>query len=172
MTQADNAKERELRVDIRIRGLESLTAVTDVDVRCLYPDAPSYRNTKIEKLLENDEKEKMVKYQTAVESEGRRFRPFVVSTDGVTGPAATKLLQQISDKLAEKWKKTKGVVGAWVRAKMSLAIVKACSSCIRGSKVPGGARARRVDPEMDGDNSDGAFLGLQFSSGPLGRGHR
>ena len=146
--------------------------VTDVDVRCLYPDAPSYRNTKIEKLLENYEKEKMLEYQKAVELEGKRFRPFVISTDGVTGPAATKLLQQISDKLAEKWKKPKGIVGAWVRAKMSFAVVKACSACIRGSKVPGSARARRVDPEIEGDNSDGAFLGLQFSSGPWGKGRR
>ena len=189
MIPSQEEDQRGLRVDIRIRGLEETSVVSDVDVRCIYPDAHSYRNTEITKLLDNDEKEKRDRYQKAVEAEGNRFRPFVVSTDGVLGPSARQLLLQIGDKLAEKWKKPRGTVGAWVRAKMSLAIVRACSACIRGSKVPGGARARRGDPEMaddaaDGahlrreqldtvmidDESDGAFLGLQFSNGPAGQG--
>ena len=29
-----------------------------------------------------------------------------------------------------------------------VAVLKACSVCVRGSKVPGGARARRVDPAV------------------------
>ena len=161
-----------MRVDVRIVGLEESTVVTDVDVRCLYPDARSYASTPVEKLLENDEKEKRDRYQQAVQAEGHRFRPFVVSTDGVLGPSAMQLMNKISDKLADKWKKPKGTVGGWVRAKMSLAIIRACSACIRGSKIPGGARARRIDSEMNGDESDGAFLGLQFSNGSLGRGRR
>ena len=161
-----------LRIDVRIRGLEESAAVTDVDVRCLYPDAHSYGTTAIDKLLENDEKEKCNRYQQAVQMEGHRFRPFVVSTDGVFGPAAKQLLKKISDKLAEKWKKPVGTVGGWIRARMGLAVVRACSACIRGSKVPGGARARRVEPEAFFDDTDGAFLGLQFSNGPAGQGRR
>jgi hypothetical protein len=91
-----------LRVDVRIVGLEESTVVTDVDVRCLYPDARSYASTPVEKLLENDEKEKRDRYQQAVQAEGHRFRPFVVSTDGVLGPSAMQLMNKISDKLADK----------------------------------------------------------------------
>ena len=170
-----NRQQREeggLQVDLRIRGLEDSAVVTDVDVRCIYPDARSYSTTEINKLLENDEKEKCDLYQQAVQAEGNRFRPFVVSTDGVWGTAAKQILRQLGDKLAQKWKKPQGIVGAWVRARMSLAKVRACSACIRGSKTPGGARARLMDVEATGDDSDGAFLGLQFSNGPAGQGRR
>ena len=159
-------------MDLRIRGLEDSAVVTDVDVRCIYPDARSYATTEINKLLDNDEKEKCEQYQQAVQAEGNRFRPFVVSTDGVWGPAAKQILRQVGVKLAEKWKKPQGIVGAWVRARMSLAIVRACRACIRGTKIPGGARARHVDGEASAEDCDGAFLGLQFSNGPAGQGRR
>ena len=132
-------------MDVRIRGIEDPTVVTDVDVRCLYPDAPSYGTTSVEKLLENHETEKRERYQQAVQAEGNRFRPFVVTTDGVFGPTAKQLLEQIGKKLADKWKKSKGTVGGWVRARMAIAIVKACSAGIRGPKIPGGAKAWRMD---------------------------
>ena len=86
----DNKEEKGegLRVDLRIRGLEDSAVVTDVDVRCIYPDARSYASTEINRLLENDEKEKCDQYQQAVQTEGNRFRPFAVSTGGIWGPAA------------------------------------------------------------------------------------
>ena len=45
----------------------------------------------------------------------------------------------------------------WVRAKIGLAIVRACSACIHGPKIRGGARAGRMEPALEGDESDGAF---------------
>ena len=161
-----------MRMDIRVRGLEEPTVVTDMDVRCLYPDARSYSNSTVEKLLENAEKEKKEVYQRLVQAEGNRFRPFVVTTDGVMGPSATKIIRQLGEKLASKWKKPIGTVMGWVRAKIGLAIVRACSACIRGPKIRGGARAWRMEPALGGDESDGAFLGLQFTNGPVGQGRR
>ena len=81
-------------------------------------------------------------------------------------------MKQIAETMAYKWKKPKGTVWGWVQAQLSLGIVRACSACIRGSKIPGGARARRVDPETMVDDSDGAFLGLQLTNGPAGQGRR
>ena len=66
-------------------------------MRCLYPDARSYSDSTVEKLLENAEKEKREVYQRLVQAEGNRFRPFVVTTDGVMGPSATKIIRQLGE---------------------------------------------------------------------------
>ena len=68
-------KDERLRIDLRFRGLEDPSVVTDVDVRCFYPDAHSYSNTDIEKVFQIHEKEKYVKYQkTEVDAEGQTIR--------------------------------------------------------------------------------------------------
>ena len=76
------------------------------------------------------------------------------------GPSATKIIRQLGEKLPSKWKKPIVTVMGWVRANIGLAIVRACSACIRGPKIRGGARAWRMEPAPEGDDSDRDFLGL------------
>ena len=123
--------------DIRARGLNPADQMkeTDIDIRLFYPDAPSYIRKPIDSLLQQQEKEKMVKYKDRVEAQGRLFLPFIISTDGVIGEEGRKMMGWLGSKLGKKWGKDRSLVMAYVRAKMSVAIARAVSACIRGDRT-------------------------------------
>ena len=62
--------------------------------------------------------------------------PLVVTFDGVLGEEAQSLLEQISLRLADTWKKPPSVVAGIVWFRMSIAIVQASNYCIGGSRTP------------------------------------
>ena len=104
----------------------------DIDVRVFYPDAPSARAYSTEALLKKNEVEKINKYKSACTSLGTEFEPFVCTTDGVMAEGAKRVLNTLGTNIAEKWKSSKGVVMSWIKGRMSLAIVRASSACMRG----------------------------------------
>ena len=55
--------------------------------------------------------------------------------DGVMSEDTQKLVKEIASKIAEKWEKPNGVVTAWVRAKIALALIRSASACIRGARA-------------------------------------
>ena len=145
-----------LRVDVRMRGLKGPAVVTDIDVRCFYPDAQSYTTKTLPQLFKQHAKEKLDKYKAACNAAASHFVPFIVTTDGALGTEANELLNLIGSRLAKKWRKTKGVVMSWIRARLSIAIVKATSACIR---CPRHAKTPRPEAGFE----DGAALPALFS---------
>lgn len=62
------------------------------------------------------------------------FQAIAMTVDGVMSDETQTLVKDIASKIAEKWEKPNGVVTAWVRSKIALALVRSASACIRGAR--------------------------------------
>ena len=60
----------------------------------------------------------------------------MVTTDGCMGEQAQKFLIKLGRRLAEKWGKKYSQVVGFLFSRMSMAIVRATSMCIRASRDP------------------------------------
>ena len=125
-------------------------------MRCFYPDAQSYTSKTLPQLFQQHAKEKTDKYKDICKAASAHFTPFITTTDGAIGLEANELLSLLGNKLSKKWRKPKGVVMGWIRARMSIAIVKATSACIRCLRH---TRANRLEVGFE----DGAALPSLFS---------
>ena len=96
----------------------------------------TYRSKDPQAVLASQEKLKKRKYLRACLNQRRHFTPFVVSVDGPLGREAVTVLQKLSSRIAEKAHKSYSEVCGCVRARMSIAIVRATHLCLRGSRVP------------------------------------
>jgi hypothetical protein len=89
------------------------------------------RNKTPAKVLDRHEKEKKRKYLQACMDQRRHFfTPFVVSTDGLLGREVTFVLKKLSALLSEKWARPYSVVCGYVKARMSIATVRATYLCM------------------------------------------
>ena len=107
------------------------------------------------KVLEAHEKEKKRKYLEPCLKQRRHFTPFVVSADGLLGREAEVLLNRLAGKISVKWGKPYSEVCGFVRARMSIAMIRATHLCLRGSRVPTSKMSYKF-PEWE----DSAGLGL------------
>jgi hypothetical protein len=103
-------------------------------------------------VLRTQEKGKELKHKTACEATRRDFVPFIVSTDGCLGEAAQAFLKRLGRRLAEKWQRAYSQVIGFVKARMSVAILRASSQCLRGPR----GRVQGAVCMME----DGAALGV------------
>ena len=143
------------RGDLLIRGLWSTGSESIIDVRVTNVDCRTQRDKDPEKVLASHERAKKKKYLASCLEQRRSFIPFVVSADGLLGREASFLLQRLSALLAEKWGKSYSEVCGFVRARMSIAVVRATHLCLRGSRIPASQIAFRR-PQWE----DQAGLGL------------
>ena len=143
------------RGDLLIRGLWSTGSDSIIDVRVTNVDCRTQRDKDPEKVLATHERAKKKKYLASCLEQRRSFIPFVVSADGLLGREASFLLQRLSALLAEKWDKPYSEVCGFVRARMSVAVVRATHLCLRGSRIPTSQIAFR-HPQWE----DQAGLGL------------
>ena len=107
-----------------------------MDIRITYTEANSHRNTTVEKLLERQEKEKKKKYLQPCLERRRHFTPFVTTTDGLMGKDAQKFTSRLAALLAEKWRNPYPQVMAYLRGRLSIAILRGTSRRIRGTRTP------------------------------------
>jgi hypothetical protein len=130
-------RQGEERGDVLIRGLwqQGTDAIIDVCITNLL-DAKSNISQAPMKVLAAHKREKKRKYLEPCLEQRRHFSPFVVSTDGLIGKEAQTMLKKLSARLAEKSGKPYSVVCEYVKARMSIAIVRATHLCLRGSRVP------------------------------------
>ena len=148
------AQPKEDRGDLLIRGLWANGTDCIIDVRVTDLDAKYQRHKDPLDILKSHEKEKKRKYLEPCLQQRRHFVPFVVSTDGLIGPEGHALLQKLAALLADKTGKSYSEVCGYIRARMSIAIVRATHLCLRGSRVPTNYMSYR--PQWE----DGAGLGL------------
>ena len=100
------------------------------------PESPPDKTIdRVTAILRTQEKVKESKHKTACEASRRDFIPFIVSTDGCLGEAAQALLRRLSMRLAEKWQRPYSQVFGFVKARMSIAILRASSQCLRDPRV-------------------------------------
>ena len=88
-----------------------------------------------------------------------------MTTDGAMGPAARQLIEWLAKKLQKEWGREKGLVRAWIRMRLSLAIARATSACIRGHRrLPLGAQR-----ELELEIGDGAAVAHVLDLGSMPR---
>lgn len=146
------------RGDLLIRGLWSRATECIIDVRITDLDAASACSRDSHKVLESHEKAKKRKYLQACLDQRRHFSPFVLSTDGLFGKEAQTLMQRLAGKLADKWDRPYSHMCAFVRARMSIAAVRATHRCLRGSRVPA-SRMSNKRPLWEDQAALGRFYG-------------
>jgi hypothetical protein len=123
-----------------------------LDVRVTDTDSKSYCKRTPSKVLESQEKEKKRKYLGACLENRRHFTPFVLSVDGlyVLGREAQTFAKRLAAKLAGKWQKPYSQVAGYVKARLSIAAVRATHLCLRGSRVPAHNISARFSQWEDG----------------------
>ena len=105
---------------------------------CIDPDAPNYvkKHTHISTLLAAAEREKINKHRADCLANRADFVPLVFSTDGSMGEQAKKYLQRVGRVLANKWEKSYSEVMGFIMGRVSMAVARAASMCIRASRNP------------------------------------
>eukprot|EP00731_Ephydatia_muelleri_P010896 Em0005g1482a len=78
--------------------------------------------------------EKKKLYKKAVEDRRGTFTPFVTSVDGLLHREAEHFLKHMATSIAAKWEKSYAETCAFGRARLLLALVRASSLCLRGSR--------------------------------------
>ena len=119
-----------LRLDLGVRRVWSPQTEALFDICIIDTDAPSYKHRTPEAVLESARI-----YQKAVEDRCGQFTPFVVSVDGLLHREANHFMKCIAASLATKWEKSYSETVSFVRTRLSFAILRSASLCLRGSRV-------------------------------------
>ena len=97
-------------------------------------DAKSYRKKDFGKVLSQHEKEKKDKYLRTCLELRKDFTPMVYSVDGIAGREAQNAEKRLATHLASKWNRGYSQMVYYVRVRMAIAVVRANSLLIRGSR--------------------------------------
>lgn len=143
------------RGDLNIRGFWKPRHECIIDVRVVDTDAPSYTTRKPESVLRTHELQKKKKYLQRCLDLRRHFTPFILSVDGLLAFEAQQFVRRLAVLFAEKWHQPYSVVCGWIRARLSLAALRATHHTLRGSPVPF-FQSKKRHPQWD----DGTGLGL------------
>ena len=104
------------------------------DIRIVNLDAGSYLRMTAEKALTKAEKEKKDLYLQACPEHRRTFTPMVYSADRIPGAEALATHKRLAALLNYKLKREFSEMCGFVRARMSLAIVRSNSLLLRGPR--------------------------------------
>jgi len=126
-----------VRADIVARGVWERQAAASFDICITDPDATSYasKNRSTKSILKQHETAKKKKYHSAVCDSRVTFCPLVVTCDGVWGHDANVFIAHMAHALLEKegWKgRGFSHVSGWIRSRLSIALARATSYCLRG----------------------------------------
>ena len=144
----------EHRGDVAAHGFWERGTTAVFDIRVTDTEAPSYRRMDPHKVLKKHEKEKKDKYLDACLARRRQFTPLVFSVDGLRSRETDSACKRLSVLLANKWNRKYPHVCGYVRSRLSLALARATTMCLRSTRDHTSI-ARSIPPSMDG-----ASLGL------------
>ena len=125
----------EVRPDIRARGIWRTAQNGYFDVRVTNINSLSQQAIPLEKIYEKHEKEKKRQYNDRIMNvEHGTFTPLIFYTNGGAGPEAQIFHKHLADKIAEKTGERYEAVMSWIRCKLAFIILRACLTCLRGSR--------------------------------------
>ena len=123
------------RADVRAAGFWTRGEDSYFDVKVFHADAPSYKSKSPTSLFELHERRKRLEYEERIVNVDRgSFTPLVFTTTGAAGPMAERFLQRLAGKLTEKDGSKYSVTMAWLRCRLSFALLRSASLCVRGSR--------------------------------------
>ena len=133
-TTSSNVSEK-ARLDVSAVGIWSPMERTFLDVRVVHPNAPSYRDKKIEKIYEQNEKEKKRNYnQRVIQVEKASFTPLVFTTSGGMGPECTRYHKKIAELISLKTKEEYSHVMNHLRTRLRFTLLRSTLIALRGER--------------------------------------
>ena len=123
------------RGDLMIRGLFERGTDSILDFQIKHLDAPSYATKDPKSVLLQAERDKKSHYQAACEAQRRTFIPCIASVDGLLGKEFQEVNTRLATRLASKWREPYSQVKSFVNRRISLALIRSLSLCIRGSRI-------------------------------------
>ena len=127
--------EDEARLDIKANGLwETRFSKTYFDVNIFNPLAKSYPKS-IPDAYTFYESQKRLKFeQRIIEVENSSFNPLVFASTGGAGPTATRVMKRLAAKICEQKDASDADAIAYIRTKLSFALLRSSILCIRGCR--------------------------------------
>ena len=124
----------EARGDVLVYGLWRKGQGCVLDVRVTDTDAKSYQSSSSAKVLEAAAKAKRDKYAEACIERRRTFTPLVYSVDGMACKEARAWEKRVASLLSTKYGREYSEMAGYVRARMSLAVVRQNTLLLRGAR--------------------------------------
>ena len=121
--------------DLLARGFWDKGTDCIVDIRVFDVHQPSHLARKRENIIKLAEIEKERKYVNPCLEQRYHLTSFVVSCEGLLGKEASTFLQGLSKRLSDKWNLPYYTTISFVRARFSIALVRAKNRFIRGSRI-------------------------------------
>ena len=123
------------RADVRAAGFWTRGQDAYFDVRVFHANAPSYRSKNLEDLFRQHEQHKRLEYEERIVNiERGSFCPLVFTTTGTPGPLCERFMKRLAGQLAEKNELLYSSVIAWLRCRVSFAMLRSAVMCVRGSR--------------------------------------
>ena len=132
------------RGDFMIRGLWTWGTDCIGNMCVVNVNSLSYADSTPTAILRSNEVRKKRHSLWAFHDQRREFTPVVVSCEGMLGPEANTLLKRIAFKLAEKWHRPYSQVASFVKSKFVIALLRAKSRCLRGSRIKPDRMSHRI----------------------------
>ena len=137
------------RPDIRARGIWRRAQNGFFDVMVTNVFSSYQANSSTETIYARHESAKKRSYNDRIMNvEHGSFTPLVFSVNGGTGPEATRFHQHIAQLISEKTDEKYDKVLGWIRCKLSFLILRACLTCLRGSRPHGNKYADAVPEDI------------------------
>ena len=96
------------------------------------------------------------KYEQRIRDiERSTFCMLIWSTSGDAGPAATRFLKRLADKLSEKTEEPYCTTMGWLRYRLGFALTRSTVMCLRGSRSRVGQSRCAVEPALQVPLKDG-----------------
>jgi hypothetical protein len=129
-------RENDARADIRARGFWTDQQSAFFDIRVFYPHAPSYQSRSLSSLCKTFEKAKKTAYSDRIlQIDHGSFTPMVFSSCGGTGIETQMAIKKLASRLAEKRGENYNQTITLLRMRLSFALIRASSVCLRGTRI-------------------------------------
>ncbi len=126
---------QEARLDVSARGVFVPYQKVFADVRVVNPTAMRYANKITEQILESNAYEKKRQYcRRVLEVENATFSPLIFTTSGGMGRECQVFYNRLAQILSNKWDTPVSRTTAWIRTRISFALLRSAGMCIRGSR--------------------------------------
>ena len=105
------------------------------DVRVYHANAPTYRSLSPTKAFELHERRKQLEYEERIVNvDHGSFCPLVFSMSGAVGPLCSIFLKRLAGMVADEMHISYSSAMAWLRCRLSFALLRSAVMCIRGSR--------------------------------------
>ena len=139
----------EARLDVRACGFWSRQEDAFFDIRVFHPNAESYADKSLQELFLRHERQKRLEYEERIcNVDHGSFCPVVFSTTGATAPLCNRFLKRLAALLTMDDPAAYSSTMAWIRCRISFALIRNAVMCIRGSRFQ---RGRPVNCDMERD---------------------